>query len=98
MGSLEEMLETLKNIEEKLDSRQSEEQPKGCFKVSEAADFLGISAEKVYELINDRKIGYVKIGRRKLIPKAEAVNYIKENTKKPLDDKEFKNNISMMGR
>lgn len=36
--------------------------------IREASEVLRISRWKLYELINDRKIDTVKIGRRRLVP------------------------------
>lgn len=44
--------------------------------VEQLAEALGIGKNKAYELINNRVIGYKRIGRKILIPKCCLVDYM----------------------
>jgi excisionase family DNA binding protein len=44
--------------------------------IPEAADLIGVGRTKVYELIESGALGTVTIGRRRLVPHADLVDYI----------------------
>jgi len=46
------------------------------YQVSEAAALLGIGRTNVYYLMNDGKLGSVRIGSRRLIPRAALLAFV----------------------
>lgn len=46
------------------------------YRVTEAAELLGIGRTNVYELMNDGKMRSVKIGHRRLIPRASLEQFV----------------------
>ncbi|MCK8817174.1 helix-turn-helix domain-containing protein [Natroniella sulfidigena] len=81
MGVLEEVLEELKEINQKMEQLATLDQSKETkmLNVDEAAQFLKLSTTKVYELMRQREIPFVKAGRRKLIPKQMLLEWIDQN-------------------
>lgn len=51
----------------------------GLMTVDEAAGFLRLSRPTIYGLMDAGKLGYVKIGRRRRIPKRALVELAKQN-------------------
>lgn len=49
------------------------------FSVKETSQMLYVNKNTIYDLINQGKLGYVKLGAIK-IPKSEIDKFIKENT------------------
>ena len=56
-----------------------------AYSITETADMLGISKSHAYELVKERKLPVLELGRRKVIPKEylelwihEKMNIIKE--------------------
>ena len=45
----------------------------------QAREVLGIGKTKLFELLKYNKINSIKVGRVRLFPKKEIVNYLKEN-------------------
>ena len=56
------------------------------YSVSEAAEMLGISRSYAYELVKEKRIPVLEVGRRRVIPKEMLDNWIKNNTEF-IDDK-----------
>lgn len=52
------------------------------FSVREAADYLCISVQSIYRMINNRGISFVKIGHRCLIKQSTLEKMVKEGTVK----------------
>lgn len=50
------------------------------YSVQEAAELLGISKSYAYQLVKEKKLPILNLGRRKVIPKAMLEAWIKENT------------------
>ena len=50
-------------------------EPRLLATVQEACAELRIARTSIYKLINQNKIGVIKIGRRTLIPRAELVRF-----------------------
>ena len=44
-------------------------------------NMLGISIKSAYKLINQNKIGHLKIGRSFLIPKYHVINYLENESR-----------------
>lgn len=53
------------------------------FTTQEAAQFLGVTAARIRQLILDERIKSQKMGRDHIIPKAELINYQQQGKKKP---------------
>jgi excisionase family DNA binding protein len=66
--------------------------PKGLLTVEEAANRLGISKCSLRNWVSQRRIPYVKIGRRTLFNPTDLENLIKASTVEPLkpSDKDYK--------
>lgn len=95
MGVLEEIIQKLDSIEEKLDNLEvSNPQPQKIFEVEEAAGYLGISKDKLYKLWRSHKLGYVKVGRRKVCTIDQLEEYIEKNKIEPAEA--FQNNIRVI--
>jgi excisionase family DNA binding protein len=52
-------------------------QNKGLVRISDAAAFLAVSRSKLYSLMEDGQLRYVKLGRSRRIPR-EALNDLAE--------------------
>lgn len=50
------------------------------YSVSEAAQLLGISKSYAYELVKEKKIPVLDLGKRKIIPKLPFEEWIQKNT------------------
>lgn len=50
------------------------------YSVKEVAGLLGISQSYAYELVKEKKLPVLELGRRKVIPKAVLETWIKENS------------------
>ena len=48
--------------------------------LSKAAELMHIGKERLYKLINNGKIGWIIMGKKRFIPYADVVRYIKDNT------------------
>jgi excisionase family DNA binding protein len=46
------------------------------YSVPEACDLLGVSRWQLYQLMNQRQLGSVKIGRRRLIPARDLERFV----------------------
>lgn len=51
---------------------------KMVYSISEAAEVLGISKSHAYEMVKERRLPVLSLGRRKLIPKASLETWIQE--------------------
>lgn len=51
----------------------------GLMDVAEAGEFLGVSRMTLYRLMDAGKLGYVKIGRARRIPKRALVELAEQN-------------------
>ncbi|AGB42056.1 DNA-binding protein, excisionase family [Halobacteroides halobius DSM 5150] len=81
MGVMEKVLAELKEMNQKLDqlSTPDDNREDTMLNVEETAEFLKISTTKVYELMKQKEIPFVKAGRRKLVPKGRLVGWINKN-------------------
>lgn len=61
----------------------SEETKRLLLRVSEAASMLAVSRSKMYELIAEGEIPYVKLGSAIRIPSEPLVSWIAQNTSSP---------------
>lgn len=52
--------------------------------IKEAAEYLGISANTLYQWVNQRKIKYIKIGRLLKFFKQDLDEFIESNVVKPI--------------
>ena len=52
------------------------------YSIPEAAEVLGISKSYMYMLIKEKKVPYIEIGNRKLVPKTMLEEWIINNTVK----------------
>ncbi len=50
------------------------------YSVKEVAELLGISQSYAYELVKEKKLPVLELGRRKVIPKIVFDIWIKENS------------------
>lgn len=50
------------------------------YTVPEAAELLGISKSYAYELVKEKKIPVLDLGKRKVIPKNSLEEWIQQNT------------------
>ena len=81
MGVIEEILNKLQQLSQKIDMLDKEKPTlKGVLNAEETAAFLKISENKVYNLWAMRKLGYVKIGSRKVSTVNQIEEYVKENS------------------
>ena len=55
---------------------------KVVYSVTEVAELLGISKSYVYKLIRNKTIPFLKLGKRKIIPKTVFEEWLKENVVK----------------
>ena len=96
MGVMEKVLKELEDINQKLDSINNSEQSSETkmLNVNETAQFLKISTTKVYELMRQKKIPFIKAGRRKLIPKNMLLDWISQNAE---DNKAQMKSFSKIG-
>ena len=53
-------------------------EPALLYRVSDAATLLGISRTNVYHLLNDGRLASVRIGHRRLIPRAALEEFVSE--------------------
>ena len=53
---------------------------KMVYTVKEMAQLLGISKSYAYELVKERKVPVLDLGKRKVIPKDRLDEWIRENT------------------
>ncbi|SDC31632.1 MULTISPECIES: helix-turn-helix domain-containing protein [unclassified Candidatus Frackibacter] len=78
-GVMEEILEELREMNEKLDNLSvGTTLETEMMSVKEAADFLKISKGKMYEMIRQNEVPYVSAGKRKLISKQALLEWIEE--------------------
>lgn len=86
-GVMEEILEELREMNEKIDNLpvQSNSETE-MMSVKEAAKFLKISKGKMYEMIRQNEVPYVAVGKRKLISKQELLKWIEEGSEKEQRD------------
>lgn len=61
--------------------RQPELPPKGLARIPEAMDYLAMSRRKIYDLMKDRDLDYVKIGKSRRIPWESLERLVSENRK-----------------
>ncbi len=54
----------------------------GALSVPEACSFLSISRPKVYELVKNGELRFIKLGRRTYIPKRSALEYLRRGLKR----------------
>jgi excisionase family DNA binding protein len=47
-----------------------------AYSIQEAADALSISRSMIYDEMDSGRLGYIKIGRRRLITSAQLENYL----------------------
>lgn len=91
MGVIEQILEELQKIDQRLDrieAAQSNHQSQSVFDKEAVAEFLSVSEGTVYKLWNNGRLAYIKIGRRKVSTIDQLQQYIEENSRK-----EFRNNV-----
>lgn len=50
------------------------------YSVQEVAELLGISRSHAYEMVKEKKLPILDLGKRKVIPKTFLDEWIKENT------------------
>jgi len=62
------------------DGPQSAELERLTYSIPETAMVLGISRSFCYELVQQGELPFVVLGRRKLVPRAELVRYVKQHT------------------
>ena len=48
----------------------------GLMTVSEAAEYLSISRSKLYQMMDDGELAYVKLGRSRRIPRRELIDLV----------------------
>jgi excisionase family DNA binding protein len=48
----------------------------GCFSIAEAARFSGLSRSTLYEAMESGLLPFVKIGRRRLVPRRALVEWL----------------------
>ena len=63
-----------------------------CCTVVQAAEKLGISRTKAYDLIHSHQIPYIRIGRRILIPIHELENWLHMQSTSGMNQKNYFNN------
>jgi excisionase family DNA binding protein len=51
----------------------------GLIRVADAVRFLSVSRSKLYQLMDARKLAYLKLGRSRRIPRSELTRLINEN-------------------
>lgn len=56
---------------------------KMVYTVKEVAELLGISKSYAYELVKERKLLVLDLGRRKVIPKNRFDEWVRENSRIP---------------
>lgn len=96
MGILEEILQKVEALGEKIESLESREpERKGVYTAEEAAEYLKVSQRTIYNLINAGELERVKIGSRKVIPGKVLDEYIEENVSR--EDRPYQNNITKVG-
>lgn len=95
MGVLEEILAELHKINQKLDNLQAPS-VKGVCNAEETAELLRISENKVYDLWAKQRLGYVKIGSRKVSTLEQIEKYIKDNSIEGTNQREFRNKITLL--
>lgn len=57
------------------------------YTVSEAAELLGISKSYAYDLVKQKKLPVLEIGKRRVIPKRMLEEWILANTEFHMDEK-----------
>ena len=48
----------------------------GCFSIAEAAGFSGLSRSTLYEAMEAGELAFVKVGRRRLLPRLAVVQWL----------------------
>ncbi|MBQ8073374.1 MAG: helix-turn-helix domain-containing protein [Clostridia bacterium] len=66
------------NIENSIISQQPSQETKLTLSVREAAALIGISKEKVYELINDGELPAIHIGPKRVIPWQAILDWVEK--------------------
>jgi excisionase family DNA binding protein len=61
---------------------QDELLAQGAMSVRDASSFTGIPRSNLYELMQQRKLPSLKVGRRRLIPKAALIELLREGLSK----------------
>jgi len=70
------------------DTRPGSEEPRaealrvcelGALSIQSAASFSGLARSRLYELIDRHEIASLKVGRRRLIPRAELIRYLADH-------------------
>ena len=83
MGFLEEVaskfldqLESINHRLEKLEDRAEYNNDVKLYSVDEVAEKLSLGEGKIYDLIRQDKFPYIEVGRRKLVPRRQLVEWI----------------------
>jgi len=95
MGVIENILKELREINQKLDNLENSS-VKGVCNAEETAELLRISENKVYDLWAKQRLGYVKIGNRKVSTLEQIEKYIKDNSIEGTNQREFRNKITVL--
>ena len=95
MGVMEDILKELQEINQKLDNLEAPS-VKGVYNAEETAELLRISENKVYDLWAKQRLGYVKIGNRKVSTLEQIEKYIKDNSIEGTNQREFRNKITVL--
>lgn len=66
------------------------------YNAEETAELLRISENKVYDLWAKQRLGYVKIGNRKVSTLEQIEKYIKDNSIEGTNQREFRNKITVL--
>jgi excisionase family DNA binding protein len=54
--------------------------PKGFTRITDAADYLSPSKSKLYLMMGDGQIAYVKLGKSRCIPWSEVFTLVEQHT------------------
>lgn len=96
MGILEQILIQLQEINQKLGNLETGSKQQKVYDVTEAAELLTISEDKMYKLIRNNEIEHIKIGRRRVVTREQLENYIAGNAEEKKEKTAFKNNIRFL--
>lgn len=81
--TIKALVERLEKVEKKLNEISAEvKEPKSEFKyldITNAAQFLGMSRAKLYELMQNGLIPYTFVGNQRRLIMADLIKYVKKN-------------------
>ena len=97
MGVMEQILVQLQEMNQKFDNLEIGDSQQKVFDAEEAAEYLKISKDKMYKLMRNNEIEFVKIGNRQVVTLDQLNKFINDNSvDREIKEDRFKNNIKFL--